>query len=94
MTRDTYSDWEMGPFSDWHREELPSWYPWTDIDYVGYQSGGGVVYILLELKCLPDAQFDPFKPTEGKPTPRIPRFVEGAQCSSFCRVAYRKLPRI
>jgi len=64
MTRGTYSDWDLGPFSEWHREELPGWYPWTDIDYVGYQDGGEVVYILLELKCLPEDEFEPFEPSE------------------------------
>jgi hypothetical protein len=64
MTRDRYSDWDLGPFSDWHREKLPTWVPWTDIDYVGYQDGGDVVYILLELKCLPDDEYEPFSPSE------------------------------
>jgi len=64
MTRDKYSDWDLGPFSEWHREEHPDWFPWTDIDYVGYQDGGEVVYILLELKCLPDDEYEPFEPSE------------------------------
>ncbi len=65
--RDTYSDQEMGPFSEWHRDELPDWYPWSDIDYVGTRlddDGAHEPYILLELKELPASQFDPFDPSE------------------------------
>jgi hypothetical protein len=53
----------MDPFSDWAREWDISWFPWTDVDFVGYQHGGESIYILLELKCLPDDQFEPFEPT-------------------------------
>lgn len=69
--RNTYSDQEMGSFSDWHRHELPEWYPWSDIDYVGTRlndDGTHEPYILLELKELPAGQFDPFEPSDP-PTP-------------------------
>lgn len=65
--RDTYSDQEMGSFSEWHRHELPEWYPWSDIDYVGTRlddGGNHEPYILLELKELPASQFDPFDPSD------------------------------
>lgn len=67
QNRDTYSEHEMGSFSEWHRDKLPSWYPWSDIDYVGTRmdgDGNHEPYILLELKELPASQFDPFDPSD------------------------------
>lgn len=62
MVRDKYSTRDMGPFSDWHREELNSYYPFTDIDYVGYQNRGREIYILLETKNVPKSDFEPLEP--------------------------------
>lgn len=36
MTRERYRDDGLGTFSEWHRDELPSWYKHIDIDYVAY----------------------------------------------------------
>lgn len=62
--KDTYSDKEMGDFSSWHRRQLPSNYPWTDLDYIGFDYDENRVYILLELKELPEKQFQPFNPSD------------------------------
>jgi len=36
MTRDREHRETLGPFPDWHRDNLPSWYTCMDIDYTGY----------------------------------------------------------
>lgn len=36
MTRERQRDTPLGAFSEWHRETMPSWYKYIDIDYVGY----------------------------------------------------------
>jgi|APHM01.1.fsa_nt_gi hypothetical protein len=50
MTRSQYTDRDLGSFSEWHRSELASWYPWLDVDYLGYQRVRGELkpYIAIE----------------------------------------------
>lgn len=56
---------EMPLYSLWHRYQLPDSYPWTDIDYVGFDFSEKSVYAVLEFKELPEDQFEPFNPTEA-----------------------------
>lgn len=60
MTRDRRRDAPLGPFSEWHRETLPSWYTYIDIDYAGYIDPkewpqlGHELYVLVELIHIPN----------------------------------------
>lgn len=55
MTRERIRPEKLDPFSEWHREHMPSWYTWIDIDYVGYVDStqwgeyGYRPYIAIEL---------------------------------------------
>lgn len=55
MTRQRQRQQSLGPFSEWHRNSMPSWYKYIDIDYTGYidskrwSKHGYEPYVFIEL---------------------------------------------
>ena len=47
--RERYSGEASTVYSDWHREELPSWYPALDIDLIEVDHRTGEPYLLTEV---------------------------------------------
>lgn len=62
MSRQKYTDKDLGAFSDWHRERLIDPFRWIDIDYFGYQivHGDYKPYVAIERIRLTDCE-----PQEG-----------------------------
>ena len=60
MTRQRQRDAPLGPFSEWHRDTMPSWYTYIDIDYTGYidpkqwPQFGYELYMFVELIHIPN----------------------------------------
>ena len=53
-------------YSDWHREELPSWYPCIDVDLIEFDRRSGEPYLLAEIVTI-SSPVGLSKPTKTHP---------------------------